>query len=158
MSEQANTEQQAAPQFAIQRLYVKDISFESPLGVEIFSKPWKPTFHQELATETTEVTDGNYEVALTVTVTGKLEDQNAFVVEVKQAGLFLLKGFTEDQMRTVVGATCPSLLFPYARQVIDSLMVQGTLPPLMLPPINFDSLFQQALAQQAQGVHAPLSH
>ena len=69
-----------------------------------------------------------------------------------------LKIVTEDQMRTVVGATCPSLLFPYARQVIDSLMVQGTLPPLMLPPINFDSLFQQALAQQAQGVHAPLSH
>lgn len=139
---------QPEQQFGIQRIYVKDISFESPQGVALFGKPWKPAVQQELATTTTAVNDDHYEVVLTVTVTGKLEDQVAFVVEVKQAGLFLLKGLNEDQMRQVMGINCPSILFPYARQVIDNLMVQGTLPPLMLPPINFDALFQQALAQQ----------
>lgn len=139
---------QPEQQFGIQRIYVKDISFESPQGVALFGKPWKPAVQQELATTTTAVNDDHYEVVLTVTVTGKLEEQVAFVVEVKQAGLFLLKGLNEDQMRQVMGINCPSILFPYARQVIDTLMVQGTLPALMLPPINFEALFQQAVAQQ----------
>ena len=135
-------------QFGIQRVYVKDISFESPMGAEVFGKAWKPAIQQELATQTTAMPDERYEVVLTVTLTGKLEDQPAFVVEVKQAGVFLLRGFSDEQRRQIVGTTCPNILFPYARELIDNLMVRGTLPPLMLPPINFDLLFQQALAQQ----------
>ncbi len=142
------SEQQPEQQFGVQRIYVKDVSFESPQGVALFGKPWKPAVQQELATTTTAVNDDHYEVVLTVTVTGKMDDQVAFVVEVKQAGLFLIKGLNDGQMRQVMGINCPSILFPYARQVIDSMMVAGTLPPLMLPPINFEALYQQMVEQQ----------
>jgi len=135
-------------QFGIQRIYIKDVSFESPQGAEIFGKAWKPAVQQEISTTTTGLGDDRYEVVLTITVTGKLEEQPAFLVEVQQAGVFLMKGLNEEQIRQLAGANCPTILFPYAREVIDSLLARGTLPPLMLPPINFDALFQQALAQQ----------
>lgn len=144
MSEQQQPEQQ----FGIQRIYIKDVSFESPQGAAIFGKVWKPAVQQEISTTTTGMGDDRYEVVLTITVTGKLDDQSAFLVEVQQAGVFLMKGLTEAQVRQVAGANCPTILFPYAREVIDSLLARGTLPPLMLPPINFDALFEQALAQQ----------
>lgn len=148
MSEQATAS--AEQQFALQRLYVKDVSFEAPQGAALFNKAWKPSIHQELATTTSPLDDDHFEVVLTLTITGKLEEQPAFVVEVQQAGIFLIKGLTPEQVRQVTGSTCPNILFPYAREVVDSLMVRGTLPPLMLPPINFDALYQQALAQQTQ--------
>lgn len=146
-------ENQAQPveqQFGLQRLYVKDVSFETPQGPAMFHKAWKPEIQQELATRTVPLEDDLYEVVLTVTLTGKLEEQPAFVVEVQQAGIFLIRGLTADQLRQVTGTTCPNILFPYAREVVDSMMVRGTLPPLMLPPINFDALYQQVLAQQTQ--------
>ncbi|HQQ74935.1 MAG TPA: protein-export chaperone SecB [Pseudomonadales bacterium] len=136
--------------FAIQRIFVKDISFEAPLGVELFSKPWKPAVNQEIGTTTVPLADDRYEVTLTVTVTGKLDEQTAFVVEVKQAGLFLIKGLNDEQLKQVLGANCPGILFPYVRELVDNLMVRGSMPPLMLPPISFDALYQQVLAQQAQ--------
>lgn len=139
---------QVEQQFGIQRIYIKDVSFESPQGAEVFGKTWKPSVHQEISTTTTGLGDDRYEVVLTITVTGKLDEQPAFLVEVQQAGVFLMKGLNEEQVRQVAGANCPTILFPYAREVIDSLMARGTLPPLMLPPINFDALYQQALAQQ----------
>lgn len=135
-------------QFGIQRVYIKDVSFESPQGAAVFGKAWKPAVQQEISTTTTAMSDDRYEVVLTITITGKIEDQPAFLVEVQQAGIFLMKGLTEEQVRQVAGANCPTILFPYAREVIDSLLARGTLPPLMLPPINFDALFQQAVAQQ----------
>ncbi|HSC75961.1 MAG TPA: protein-export chaperone SecB [Pseudomonadales bacterium] len=135
-------------QFGIQRIYIKDVSFESPQGAAVFGKTWKPAIQQEISTTTTAMNDDRYEVVLTITITGKLDDQPAFLVEVQQAGVFLMKGLTEEQIRQVAGANCPTILFPYAREVIDSLLARGTLPPLMLPPINFDALFQQAIAQQ----------
>ncbi|HQQ62765.1 MAG TPA: protein-export chaperone SecB [Pseudomonadales bacterium] len=147
MSDQAPPVEQ---QFGLQRLYTKDVSFETPQGPALFQKAWKPEVHQELATRTVPLEDDLFEVVLTVTITGKLDGQPAFVVEVHQAGIFLIKGLTADQVRQVTGTTCPNVLFPYAREVVDSLMVRGTLPPLMLPPINFDALYQQALAQQTE--------
>lgn len=137
------------PQFGLQRLYIKDVSFESPQGAALFGKAWRPSINQEIATHTSPMPDDRFEVVLTVTITGKLEDQPAFVVEVQQAGVFLIRGFTEEQMGHVIGATCPNILFPYVRELIDSLMTRGTLPPLMLPPINFDQLYQQAITQPA---------
>lgn len=147
MAEQQS--QQPEQQFGVQRVFIKDASFESPQGAAIFGKAWKPAVNQELSTTTTSLGDDHYEVVLTVTITGKLEDKPAFVVEVQQAGVFVVKGLKEEQVRQVLGSTCPNILFPYAREAIDGLMVRGTLPPLMLPPINFDALYQQALAQQA---------
>lgn len=135
-------------QFSIQRIYIKDVSFESPQGAAVFGKTWKPAIQQEISSTTTAMNDDRYEVVLTITITAKLDDQVAFLVEVQQAGIFLMKGLSEEQVRQVAGANCPTILFPYAREVIDSLLSRGTLPALMLPPINFDALFQQALAQQ----------
>ncbi len=135
-------------QFGIQRIYIKDVSFESPQGAAVFGKTWKPAIQQEISSTTTAMNDDRYEVVLTITITAKLDDQVAFLVEVQQAGIFLMKGLSEEQVRQVAGANCPTILFPYAREVIDSLLSRGTLPALMLPPINFDALFQQALAQQ----------
>ena len=135
-------------QVGIQRIYIKDVSFESRQGAAVFGKTWKPAIQQEISSTTTAMNDDRYEVVLTITITAKLDDQVAFLVEVQQAGIFLMKGLSEEQVRQVAGANCPTILFPYAREVIDSLLSRGTLPALMLPPINFDALFQQALAQQ----------
>ena len=148
------TEQAEQQQFGIQRIFVRDISFESPQGAAIFGKQWKPSIQQELATSTTAVGENQYEVVLTITLTAKQEEQTAFLVEVQQAGVFLLKGFTEDQLRHITAVNCATVLFPYARQVIDMLLMQGTLPPLLLPPVNFDALYQQAMAQRGEAVTA----
>jgi preprotein translocase subunit SecB len=147
-------------QFGIQRVYVKDVSFELPQGAAVFGKQWSPVVEQEISTATTGMNDDRYEVVLTLTITGKLDEQVAFLVEVQQAGVFLIKGFQEEQVRQIVGTNCPTILFPYAREIIDSLLVRGTLPPLMLPPVNFDALFQQAMAQHAaeQQTGQPTTH
>lgn len=142
--------EQQEQQFALQRIYIKDVSFESPQGVDAFTQQWQPQIHQELSTSTQRLEENLYEVALTVTVTGKIDDKTVFLVEVKQAGVFALAGFDEGQLRQVMGIHCPNILFPYARQMVDNLMVAGTLPPLHLPAVNFEALFQQAMAQQQQ--------
>ncbi|MFA0812886.1 protein-export chaperone SecB [Microbulbifer epialgicus] len=144
-------------QFAMQRIYLKDLSFETPMGVEVFKKEWKPQVNQELNTKTAKVDEDLYEVALTLTITVKLENDTAFLVEVKQAGLFGIKGLEGQQLAQALNTACPQILFPYAREVIDNAVVKGSFPALMLPPVNFDALFAQALNQaqkQAEGAQA----
>ncbi|WP_226649179.1 protein-export chaperone SecB [Microbulbifer variabilis] len=137
-------------QFAMQRIYLKDLSFETPMGVEVFKKQWKPQVNQELNTKTAKVDEDLYEVALTLTITVKLEEDTAFLVEVKQAGLFGIKGLEGQQLAQALNTACPQILFPYAREVIDNAVVKGSFPALMLPPVNFDALFAQALNQAQQ--------
>ena len=158
MAEENNTQAaeggaQEAPsqQFAMQRIYLKDLSFEAPLGVEAFKQQWQPKVNQELNTKTNKIDDDNYEVTLTLTITVKLgEDDTAFLVEVQQAGLFLVKGLEGKQLAQVLNTTCPNILFPYAREAVDNVITKGSFPALMLPPINFDALFAQAVAQAKQ--------
>ncbi len=157
MAEENNTEAtengaQQAPeqQFAMQRIYLKDLSFESPMGVDSFKQQWQPKVNQELNTKTNKVDDNHFEVVLTLTVTVKLGEETAFLVEVQQAGLFLVKGLEGQQLAGVLNTTCPNILFPYAREAIDNVVTKGSFPALMLPPINFDALFAQALAQAKQ--------
>lgn len=142
-TEQAEPNEQ---QFAIQRIYVKDLSFEAPLGASVFGKQWKPHINQELSSKNQKVSDDHYEVDLALTVTAKLEDKTAFLVEIHQAGLFMLKGFDNQQLTHVMNTICLQILFPYARESIDSVLAKGSFPPLMLPPVNFDALFAQAVA------------
>ncbi|MEL7399510.1 MAG: protein-export chaperone SecB [Pseudomonadota bacterium] len=137
-------------QFAMQRLYIKDLSFEAPMGAEAFRKQWKPQVNQDLNTKTAKIEDDLYEVVLTITVTVKLEDETAFLVEVQQAGLFGVKGIEGQQLAQVLNTVCPNILFPYAREAIDNAVTKGSFPALMLPPINFDALFAQAVAQAKQ--------
>ncbi len=141
-------------QFLIQRVYLRDLSFETPMGAKAFISKVQPKIDQELATETTKIDNDLYEVQLKLTVTAKIEENTAFLVEVHQAGLFLIKGIEGANLTRVINTVCPQILFPYAREAIDSALVKGSFPPVMLPPVNFEALFAQAMAeQQASKAH-----
>ena len=131
------------PQFMIQRLYVKDISLEVPDSPAIFLKEWKPELNLDLGTKTNDLGDGSREVILTVTVTVKLEDKTAFLIEVQQAGIFTISNFPEEQIKPLLGSYCPNVLYPYAREAITDLVVKAGFPQLYLSPVNFDALYQQ---------------
>ena len=141
----ANQDEQ---QFAIQRLYIKDLSVECPNSPDIFLENWEPDMNLDLAVDgKNELSEGVREVVLTVTVTVKVKDKTAFLVEVKQAGIFTATGFPEDQMQHLLGSFCPNILYPYAREVITDAVVKAGFPQLYLAPVNFDAL----LEQQQQG-------
>jgi len=149
--EQAGAQEQVQQQFAMQRIYSKDVSFESPATPNVFKQPWQPKINVDLNTRSNPVDEeGNFEVVLSITLTAKMDEETAFLVEVQQAGIFFIKGFTDDQLRRVLGTAAPNILFPYARETIDTLVVKGGFPAIMLAPVNFDALFEQALQQQAQ--------
>ena len=137
----ANAENQ--PNFAIQRFYCKDLSFESPKSPQSFQNQWKPKINLDLNTKSTLIQDDLYEVVLTLTIKAENNDDTAFVVEVQQAGLFVVKNFPEAQKNQMLGAFCPNVLFPYARETVDSLILRGSFPPIMLAPVNFDALYAQ---------------
>lgn len=150
MSE-AETNAPQEQQFGIQRIYVKDISFETPNSPAVFAGTWEPAINVELNSSGTQLGDNVYEVVLTLTVTCKAEDKVAYLVEVHQAGIFAMIGFDEAQLGGMIGSYCPNLLFPYAREVISDLVAKGSFPQLTLAPINFDALYAQHLAQQQGG-------
>jgi len=143
-------EENEEQQFSVQRVYLKDLSFECPQGAKAFLQQWKPAVNQELNTSVDKVDEDLYEVVLTMTITAKLEEEIAFLIEIHQAGVFGVKGVEGQHLAQVLNTVCPQILFPYARESIDSALVKGTFPPLMLPPINFDALYAQAVAQQQQ--------
>lgn len=159
--EENNTEQAAAPaegaqpegpQFALQRIYLKDCSFESPRSPKVFQSQWQPKINFDIKTRSEKVQDDVYEVVLTLTVEAQLEEEAAFLAEVHQAGIFTLKDFDEAQLEQVIAVVCPNILFPYGREAIDALVVKGSFPALMLSPINFEGLYaqkKQADAEQA---------
>lgn len=154
MTEQNNTAvaQEVAPQFSLQRIFVKDLSFEAPKSPEIFREDWSPQVEMDLNTRQRSLEGDFHEVVLTITVTVKTADEVAFIVEVQQAGIFLIQGLDDASKGHALGAFCPSLLFPYARETIDSLVVRGSFPALMLAPVNFDALYAQELERmQANG-------
>ncbi len=150
MSEQAGGAGETAPQqqFQIQRIYVKDLSFESPNAPGMFTQALQPQIDFELNTEAQGLGGDLYEVVLTITVQATHEKRTAFLVEIKQAGIFHITGFSEAELGHMMGAFCPNILFPYAREAVSSTVVRGGFPPLMLAPVNFDALYQQHLQQQ----------
>jgi preprotein translocase subunit SecB len=141
--------QETAPttNFAVQRIYLKDLSFETPQGPAAFQKQWKPKVTQDLSTKSAKIDDNVYEVALRITITVKHEEEAIYLIEVEQAGLFSIEGIEEQQLAPVLNVTCATMLLPYAREAIDSVLIKGSFPPLMIPPINFESLFSSALKQ-----------
>ncbi|MBK8974022.1 MAG: protein-export chaperone SecB [Hahellaceae bacterium] len=144
-------EEQSAPKqpmFALQRLYAKDISFESPNSPQVFQGEWKPQVNMDLNTENQQLSENQWEVVLTLTVTAKVNDKAAFIVEIQQAGVFLIEGLSPQQTAQTLGAFCPNILFPYARETIDSLVVKGSFPALMLQPVNFDAIYADAVRRQ----------
>ena len=146
MSEESNTVEK---KFSIQKIYTKDVSFESPNSPKVFTGKWEPSINFNLGTHVLPLDDSMYEIALTVTITVKNDDLTAYLVEVNQAGIFLLGNFTDAEMGPMLGSFCPNILFPYAREAISDLATRGGFPQLLLAPVNFDALYSQHL-QQAQ--------
>lgn len=143
--------EQEAPQqlFEIQRIYLKDGSFESPSSPAVFTKPFNPDSNVELHSNTTKLGDDVFEVVLSITLTVKSDNEVAYLVEIKQAGLFSAKGYSEEQMGHMLGSYCPNLIYPFAREVVSDLVVKGGFPQMLLAPINFDALYAQHLQGQA---------
>jgi preprotein translocase subunit SecB len=150
--------EQEAPQkqIAIQKLYLKDFSFESPNSPTVFtSSEWKPKTNLNLRSTHTPVSDDTHEVVLTITIDAKHDDKTLFLIELHQAGLFQIGGYTKEEFEAIVGSFCPATLFPFAREAISSIVSRGGFPEFLLQPINFDALFaesrRQAAAQAAAG-------
>jgi preprotein translocase subunit SecB len=136
-------------QFIIQRLYTKNISFESPNVPTIFQEQWEPELNLQLNIKHQELEPHVYEVCLTVTAEVKNNTKTAFLAEVEQAGIFTIQGTTADQLEHALGSFCPGIMFPYAREAISSEVLRGSFPPLTLSPVNFDAIFLQRKEQEA---------
>ena len=148
------SETQPDAQFSLQRIYIKDASFESPRAPEAFRQQWKPQVNLELNSRHVDLGDENHEVILSLTVTARNEEEEViYLVEVQQAGVFMLKGLNDEVLAQTLGSFCPNVLFPYAREAIDSIVIKGSFPALMLAPVNFDAIYAQAKAQTEQQSH-----
>ena len=137
----AGEQAQQGPQFNIQRIYTKDISFESPNAPAVFTKEWKPEIKLDIDTSTNKLDENVFEVILSVTVTAMLGEETAFLCEVQQAGIFAIGDMPDQNKAHTLGSFCPNMLFPYARETISNLVNRGTFPPLNLAPVNFDAIF-----------------
>lgn len=136
--------------FGVQRIYVKDASFEAPDTPESFRRPYKPQVNFSINSKSKKVEGDVYEVVLRLTADVKQDDKTVFLVEVQQAGIFEVAGLEGERLEQVLTITCPSLLFPYGREAIDALVVKGSFPALMLAPINFEAVYLQAKRNQAE--------
>jgi preprotein translocase subunit SecB len=151
MSEQQNNQ----PVFSIEKLYVKDLSLEIPNAPQAFLERETPTVDIQLHHNSTAVEDGLYQTTLTVTVTAKVNDKTLFLVEAAQAGIFTLRNIPANDLDAVLGIACPNILFPYVREVVSDIVVRAGFPPVVLNPVNFESIYQAQREAQAQQNAAP---
>ena len=163
MADQNNSNDQAGAQnqggqLAIQKIYVKDLSFEAPNTPSVFTTQLNPTVDINFSTETTDLGENQHEVNLSVTVTVKQDDKAVYLVEVKQAGIFTITGFPSEHMPAILATACPNILFPYAREVISDVVTKGGFPQLLLSPVNFDMLYAQELQRRQQAESQSPSH
>ena len=135
-------------QFSIQKIYTKNISFESPNAPEMFTHDFQPQLDVDLNVESKKLEDGVFHVVVRVTATTKMESRTAFLCEVEQAGIFTIQGFEEGELNYILGAQCPNTLFPYAREAVSDLVIRGGFPQLLLEPVNFDAMYANHLEQQ----------
>jgi preprotein translocase subunit SecB len=154
-------QEQTAPerQFAIQRIYTKDLSFEAPGAPTSFNQEWKPEIGVNLNTSGQDLGDNHVEQVLTITVTAKQGDKTVYLAEVHQAGIFFIKGIPQEEMGPLLGVYCPNILFPYAREVLSDLITRGSFPQFLMAPVNFEALYaQQMQAQQNKNEAAGAKH
>ncbi|MDH5327239.1 MAG: protein-export chaperone SecB [Gammaproteobacteria bacterium] len=144
------SQEQPSQQFVLQKVYLKDVSFETPNSPEIFTEKWEPTVNIELKTNGKALAAEVHEVVLGITVTAKVGEKVAYLVEVHQAGVFGVSGFSESDMGPLLGSYCPNLLFPFAREAISDLVTKGGFPQLLLQPVNFDAIYQDHIRQANQ--------
>ena len=157
-SENQALEQKQAPGFGIEKLYVKDLSLELPNAPQIFTDRDAPQIGIEISNAASKIDDGIYEVVLTITVTSKIGEKTAFLIEVAQAGIFQVRNVPEENLEIIFSITCPNILFPYAREVVSDLSVRAGFPPVVLSPINFEALYAQQKQQQVQDEASKTTH
>ncbi|MCX4189723.1 protein-export chaperone SecB [Methylophaga sp. OBS3] len=146
----AAAQQEQQPRFIIQKIYTKDVSFETPNSPAVFREDWKPQLDLQLGNEYTQIDEDNHEIVLVVTVTAKVNDKVAFICEVKQAGIFSLIGYSKEEMGPLIGSYCPNTVFPFAREVVSDLVIKGGFPQLVLAPVNFDAVYKRKLDSMAE--------
>ena len=152
MSETAVTEESGEePIFEIKKVYTKDMSLETPNSPQVFTVEWNPDVNVQLHTDANKLDEQFFEVTLTVTVTTKIEERTAYLVEVQQAGIFQLAGIGDDDLGPVLGSMCPGILFPYAREAVSDLITRAGFQPMLLTPVNFDAMYYQHVMSQAEG-------
>ncbi|HEY8118523.1 MAG TPA: protein-export chaperone SecB [Methylophilaceae bacterium] len=146
----ANQEQEQQPVFGIEKIYIKDLSLEIPHAPQVFMQREAPKVAVEISHVASMLDEGIFEVALTVTVTSKIEDKTVFLVEVAQAGIFQVRNIPQENLEPVLSVTCPNILFPYAREAVSDLVTRAGFPPVLLNPINFEALYAQQQQQQVE--------
>ena len=145
MTDQNNTK---SVEVTLQRIYLKDLSFESPAAPQVFRKQFQPKIQMDIQAQNIKLEENVYEVSLGLTLTAKTENDTVFIIEVEQAGVFSIKDSDDHTLQQILNIYCPTTLFPYVRETVDALAIRGSLPPLMLAPINFESLYHQQMAQK----------
>jgi preprotein translocase subunit SecB len=159
MAEQEdNLQESNDAQFSIQKVYIKDSSFETPNSPEIFKMEWKPVVDMHMTNEATPIGDNLFDVVLSITLTVKLEDKTAYLVEINQAGIFLINNIPEDVVERMLATVCANILFPFAREAVSDIVNRGGFPQLLLSPVNFDALYAQQQQQQAEQSESNTTH
>ena len=149
LTETAPQDAVASASFNVQKIYLKDVSFEAPNTPMVFSEQGQPELNMGLNQKVAKLADGVFEVVLGVTLTCKIEDKTIYLVEVAQAGIFGLTGFDEQNLDAMLGIHCPNVLFPYARQTVSDLISNGGFPPFYLQPMNFEGVYAEGLRRRA---------
>ena len=142
-----HTSDELKGQFGLQKIYLKDMSFETPHSPGIFQEQWNPAVNMDIENSMNALGKDSYEVIIAVTVTVRFNDKTVYLIEVHQAGIFHITGFPEDILKRTLATICPNILFPFAREVVSDLVTRGGFPQLLLAPVNFDALYQQHLQE-----------
>ncbi len=144
----------AAPAFQIEKLYVKDLSLEVPNAPQVFTQPANPQLEVQVRNEAAQFADGLFEVVVTVTVTARAEEKTVFLAEASQAGIFSVRGIPQEDLEPLLGIGCPTILYPYVREVISDMVTRAGFPPVVLQPVSFEQAYMQQKQQAAAGAGA----
>jgi preprotein translocase subunit SecB len=139
-------------QLLLQKIYIKDLSFESPKAPEIFTQTPQSGTQLNIGSKNNKLDDDHYEVTLTLTIESKSNDETMFLIEIAQAGIFTLRGYTDQERQILLGTFCPGTLYPFAREAVAEIASKGGFPQLLLQPINFDAVYAQAMQQRQAAV------
>ncbi|TDM09615.1 MAG: protein-export chaperone SecB [Ideonella sp. MAG2] len=147
-------EQDQSPVFQLQRMYLKDLSLEQPNSPQILLEQAQPQVDIQLGMAAEAIADGVFEASVTATVTTKVGDRTMFLIEAKQAGIFEIRNFPEDQVQAILGVVCPQTIYPYLRAIVSDVCTRAGFPPILLAEVNFQAMFEaQQQAQAGNGAN-----
>ncbi len=158
VDEKNKNEETQSGQFSIQKIYIKDISFETTNTPDAFKMDWKPVVDMHVTNEATPLGEDLFEVVLSVTLTVKIDDKTIYLIEINQAGIFLIKSIPEDLIGRMLATSCANILFPFAREAVSDIVVRGGFPQLLLTPVNFDALYEQQRKQASEQAKESTTH